>query len=269
MGRLAYGKRIHIASPLVRCEAADNVLAVTTPTPAPGWYPDPSGAPQQRYFDGATWTGQTAGTATAVVPPPKQGNGFAIAALVLGIIACCLGLIPILGYFAFPLAAAGLALGIIAINRSRKAQSGKGMAITGTVLCALGLVLATIGVVIVHNAFSDLDSSLNEIAGNSSEQILQKDLDVELGQFAVDNSGVLPSTKMTVKLTNKSSEAASFNVQIEAVDSDGSRIADDTLFVQNLGPGQSIDKDAFAFVPSTDYEKLKTATFRVASVSKY
>ena len=23
---------------------------------APGWYPDPSGAPGQRYFDGADWT---------------------------------------------------------------------------------------------------------------------------------------------------------------------------------------------------------------------
>jgi hypothetical protein len=27
-----------------------------TPSPPPGWYPDPSGAPGQRYFDGARWT---------------------------------------------------------------------------------------------------------------------------------------------------------------------------------------------------------------------
>lgn len=26
-----------------------------------GWYPDPSGAPQQRYFDGTTWTQRTTG----------------------------------------------------------------------------------------------------------------------------------------------------------------------------------------------------------------
>lgn len=25
------------------------------PLPAPGWYPDPSGAPRQRYFDGHAW----------------------------------------------------------------------------------------------------------------------------------------------------------------------------------------------------------------------
>ena len=28
---------------------------LTTPCPA-GWYPDPSGKPMQRYFDGADWT---------------------------------------------------------------------------------------------------------------------------------------------------------------------------------------------------------------------
>lgn len=30
--------------------------AMTTNGPLPGWYPDPSGAPTQRYFDGQQWT---------------------------------------------------------------------------------------------------------------------------------------------------------------------------------------------------------------------
>lgn len=29
---------------------------MTTVHPPPGWYPDPSGAPSQRYFDGTDWT---------------------------------------------------------------------------------------------------------------------------------------------------------------------------------------------------------------------
>jgi hypothetical protein len=32
------------------------------PSAAPGWYPDPSGGPGQRYFDGQQWT--------IAVPPP-------------------------------------------------------------------------------------------------------------------------------------------------------------------------------------------------------
>ena len=38
----------------------------TAATPA-GWYADPSGAPQQRYWDGAGWT------AHAAAPPPGAG----------------------------------------------------------------------------------------------------------------------------------------------------------------------------------------------------
>jgi len=32
------------------------ILAPTSPIAPPGWYPDPSGAPGQRYFDGTDWT---------------------------------------------------------------------------------------------------------------------------------------------------------------------------------------------------------------------
>lgn len=31
---------------------------MTAPMPPAGWYPDPSGAPGQRYFDGVKWTAQ-------------------------------------------------------------------------------------------------------------------------------------------------------------------------------------------------------------------
>lgn len=41
-------------------------------TPAPGWYPDPSGAPQQRWFDGSTWTAHSA----PLAPAPKLNAFF-------------------------------------------------------------------------------------------------------------------------------------------------------------------------------------------------
>ena len=34
---------------------------MTTPSPPSGWYPDPSGAPGQRYFDGTQWTEHRSG----------------------------------------------------------------------------------------------------------------------------------------------------------------------------------------------------------------
>lgn len=50
----------------------------THTTPA-GWYPDPAGSGQQRYFDGTNWTDQytsssPAGAAAAASAPPKKSN---------------------------------------------------------------------------------------------------------------------------------------------------------------------------------------------------
>lgn len=41
---------------------------MTQPTP-PGWYPDPSGAPGQRYFDGKDWTEHRAAAQPPAAPP--------------------------------------------------------------------------------------------------------------------------------------------------------------------------------------------------------
>jgi Protein of unknown function (DUF2510) len=43
-----------------------------TTTP-PGWYPDPSGAPGQRYFDGTDWTEHRA-AGQPVLPQPKKSK---------------------------------------------------------------------------------------------------------------------------------------------------------------------------------------------------
>jgi Protein of unknown function (DUF2510) len=44
---------------------------VTSGSPAPGWYPDPLGAPQQRFFDGTHWTDHYAPQIAAheIAPP--------------------------------------------------------------------------------------------------------------------------------------------------------------------------------------------------------
>lgn len=42
------------------------------PVAPPGWYPDPQGAPVQRYHDGTRWTSHTAQPAQ---PAPPQQHG--------------------------------------------------------------------------------------------------------------------------------------------------------------------------------------------------
>ena len=57
---------------------ANYYAAMTAPTPPPpvGWYPDPSGAPRQRYFDGRDWTEHYAplGRQLTGPPAPKQSS---------------------------------------------------------------------------------------------------------------------------------------------------------------------------------------------------
>jgi hypothetical protein len=204
---------------------------------------------------------------------PNRSNGFAIAALVLGIAACCVGLIPILGLFAFPLAAIGLVLGIIGIARaSRGGRSGTTMAIIGAALCVLGVVLAVIGVLILNTAFGHHDSSPDQhgqIAAAPTEKIRADELDVQFGKFVADGNPSLESGKLPVTLTNKGNVTASFKVHLEALDAAGKRIDDDTAYAPNLAPGQSTTTYMFVLIESSKLNDLKRATFRIVEVSKY
>ena len=118
-------------------------------TPA-GWYPDPQSPASVRYWDGATWTQQTAPAHTPAGPPLhswvgpplatlKQGmNGLAIASMVLGIL-WIYGIGSILA----------LIFGYIALNQIKhRNESGRGMAIAGTVLGWVGVGLTLLIVIL-------------------------------------------------------------------------------------------------------------------------
>ncbi len=93
--------------------------------------------------------------APAPQPAPKQGNGFGVTALVLGIIALVLGFIPGINLLAFVLAPLAIIFAIVGLIVSGKRGTGKGTSISGLVTGILGLVV-TIGMyVLVFNAIGD------------------------------------------------------------------------------------------------------------------
>jgi len=93
-----------------------------------------------------------------VVYVERPGNGMAVAALVCGIVGAVLGVIPILFVAAWGLGAVAVALGIVGRRRAKRvAGAGRGgMALAGTLLGVLALVLGGVGVAIVDDAFDDL-----------------------------------------------------------------------------------------------------------------
>ena len=196
----------------------------------------------------------------------QKKSGFATAALILGIIGICLSFIPILNNASFFLGILGVIFAIISLVK--KGSKGKALA---------GLILGILSVVITLSLQSSWAESLDEVsndldnaAGNNTEEILGRDVDVSIGTFEgnLDEYGLVDS-KLTVTVTNKTSETKSFSIQIEAVDASGSRITTDYINANSLGANQSQDFDIFTYVSSEDLEAMQSATFNVVEVSMY
>ena len=200
-------------------------------------------------------------------------SGLSTAGLVLGIIAICTSIIPIINNLSFIMGILAFIFGIISLVKG----AGKGKNISAIVLGILAIIITinmqkavsdTIDT--VSNSLNDFSSSMDTMTGNKTEELLKNDVDVILGEFQVskDKYGIT-DTKLDVKVTNKTSAMKSFSIQIEAVDSEGSRITNDYVYANNLNAGQSQNFEIFSFVTSENIEKMKNATFNIVEVSMY
>src|SRR5688500_11873704 len=115
-----------------------------------GWFPDPNGRHEHRYFNGRSWTadvadgGQrsadprgSAASRTAALAPAPAGNGMATAALVCGIGAVLLAWIPFIVVAGFVLAILALVFGVQGVRRAKLTGNGHGQALAGAVLGAV------------------------------------------------------------------------------------------------------------------------------------
>lgn len=204
----------------------------------------------------------------------KPRSGFAIAALVLGIVAAATSFMPIINNASFFIALIGFILAIVAIAGIRKGRnSGKGLAVAGLVLSIVAglLVLGTQAFysAVLDEAVDQSTQQLNKMTGDATDDILGVDVEVTIGDYSIskDQYGLVKSG-LPVTVKNLLNEPSSFWINIEAVDANGSRINDDTVIINDLGAGQSTKLDAFAFVSFDDYEAMKNASFNIISVSE-
>ncbi|KRE78292.1 DUF308 domain-containing protein [Arthrobacter sp. Soil763] len=99
-------------------------------------------------------------TASGATPaaPAQRGNGWGVAALVIGIVAVVFSFIPVMGVIAFILGPLAVLFGIIGATRK---FAKKGSAIAGLVLGVLAIVIAAIWMAVVSAAVSSADQALN------------------------------------------------------------------------------------------------------------
>lgn len=90
-------------------------------------------------------------------PAPAQGKGLAIAALVVGIVAFLTGLVPFLGLI---LGLAAVVLGVIALVK----RQPKGLAITGTALGAVALIVSLIATLVAGALTAAVVGAASEVA---------------------------------------------------------------------------------------------------------
>lgn len=192
-------------------------------------------------------------------------SGLAIAGLVLGIIGICTSFIPIINNASFVLGILSVVFGIISLVK----KTSKGISIAALILGVLAVVITLSLQSSWSDSLDEFSNDLDNMTGNNTKEVL-KNVDVSIGKFEVftDEYG-LTETKLTVKVTNKTNEKKSFDFEIEAVSSDGSRIDTDYIYASNLSAKQSLSFDLFQFVSDKNLQSMKSATFNIIEASMY
>ncbi len=142
--------------------------------PPPGWFPDPLGRYDHRWFNGRTWTADVAlegrryvdpaplsvgwGGAGPMPRPPEPSRTLAVLALVAGIVALTTAWMPFLVVLGVLAAVAALVLAAVARRRiARQMASGRTAGTVGLVLGVLALVVSPVGVILTRAAWHELE----------------------------------------------------------------------------------------------------------------
>ncbi len=203
-------------------------------TYAAGWYPDPSGRFEFRWFNGTAWTGDVAADGRRFVdgapngpaggPPNRRGNGIATAALTCGIVSIGLGWIPVVVVVGAVLAVLAVVFGILGLSRSRESGSGRAFAITGIVTGLVGVAASFAGAVFTVITFREVD----------------RYVDPEPSTVEVERCEVLDgSASVAGTIRNDGDIRAGFTVEI-TIERAGSGVVERTLVipVDQLDPGE-------------------------------
>jgi hypothetical protein len=208
----------------------------------------------------------------------ERKSGLAIAGFIISILAILGSWMPILNNVSFFFAVISLVFGIIGLVAIKKGKRvGQGLAVATIILSVVTMVIVLASQSFYGKVAEDVSNSVNESVsdfdGTNTDKLLKDNVDVTLGAF-VFNAGAEAdysyddTTELPVAIKNKSSEKASYTVKIEAVDASGTRVAEDTIYVNDLNPGQSVSEKAFKYVEEGKLEAIKAATFKILEVSK-
>lgn len=204
----------------------------------------------------------------------QKKSGLVTAGLVIGIIGLVLSAVPIINNFAAILGVLAIIFGTIGIVGAKKRDgAGRGMSIAVLIIgvVCVGIVLASQAMYgkAINDAGKTIQDSVDTSSGKKTDELLKNDVNIEIGKFSAtaDEYGI-NKTSLSVKVTNKNTETKSYTVKVEAVDASGTRLAEDTIYANDLKSNGSGSYEAFKYVEAGKVDNLKTATFKVYSVGQ-
>ncbi len=146
----------------------------------PGWYVDPLGRFDLRYYNGAAWTADVSTGGERFVDPLGTDVGpidakpdrpadraehaptsLATASMVLGIVAVSIAWIPFIVVFGVIASVLAIVLGIRAIRRTGPSGAGRSRALIGVITGTSGLLAAALGALLSVMVLDVYDSYLN------------------------------------------------------------------------------------------------------------
>ena len=159
----------------------------------------------------------------------------------------------------------------------RAKSAGKGTLIGFITKIVLSIILVILYVVFAASLFSnisdDIESNIPTIGNvyreETTDEIIEKYVDVSFGEFKVTNNGYFSETSLDITVKNKAEKQCTYYITIEAVDANGARIETDMIYADRLGSGQEIHLKAFEYVDQEKLNQFKNATFRVLEINKY
>jgi hypothetical protein len=139
---------------------------------AAGWYADPTGRYEHRYYNGRAWTADVSAGGQRFVDPlglsgrdqpdARSGNSAAgTAAMVLGIVAISIAWMPFVVVLGAIAALLALVFGWIGLRRARDSGGSRSFAVVGLATGASALVAATVGVLLTMVVLDVYDDYLN------------------------------------------------------------------------------------------------------------
>lgn len=131
----------------------------------PGWYSDPLGRFDLRFYNGRQWTADVSTDGVRFIDPlgtqvradsPPSADSIATAAMVLGVIAISTAWMPFLVVVGVVTAIIAISLGTAALRRARRSGGSRSRAIVGIATGTSALIAAILGVlltVIVYDVY--------------------------------------------------------------------------------------------------------------------